>query len=159
MITISTSSIAMGSAFSDSCYRVIGDNIRKIKNYFTESTDTINIVEMDMPIVDSISLECLKFCDLHNLNFVLAECLKEARNIFSNILNLTAELDYFRDDNSENTEHVVIRVEVKSPQKIAFEEYDKIVCWMAENITPDQSEYFTIIVCKYAARDLDFNPA
>ncbi len=144
---VTTSSIAMGSVLSDTCYQVIGDNIRRLKDYIKESdlkTDTINIVETEIPIVDSISLECLEFCDSHNLNSILTECLKEARKVFSNILSLSAELDYFRDDENEKTEHVVIRVEVKSAQQIAFEEYDKMVCWIAKNISPSQGEYFTI---------------
>ena len=149
MHKVSTSSICLDSLFSNSCYRVIGDNFMKIKKYFEElndNTDTVNIVDIEFQIVDSVSVECLEYCDLHDLNSIFIEYLREIRKNFSNLLNLSAELDSFRDEEIENTEHVVLRIEVRSSQKIAIEEYDRMVCWIAENVASDKSEHFTITV-------------
>ena len=135
------------STFFDTCYRFIGDDSIKVKDFHDESsTDTECIREIENSVFRTVSKECMEFCDSQGLTFILADCLIRAKELFSNILNISAELDYFRDDESENTEHVVIRVEVKSAQQTALEEYDNMVCWMNNKIAPSQGEYFTINV-------------
>jgi len=89
---------------------------------------------------------CIEFCDSHSLNAVVTRCLTKAREIFSNIKNLYVELDYFRDDDSEDSSHAVIRVEVDSDQGKVLKEYDKWADWMVENIPPHDSKYITITV-------------
>lgn len=89
---------------------------------------------------------CTEFCDSHSLNPVVTRCLTKAREIFSDIKSLYAELDYFRDDESEDSSRVVIRVEVDSDQGTVLNEYDKWVDWMVENISPCDSNYITITV-------------
>ena len=93
-----------------------------------------------------VSEECKEFCDSQGLSFVLAKCLNKAKELFSNIVKLSAELDYFRDDQAENTAHVVIRVEVNSDQETALREYDQWICWMATNVAPSDIDFFTLTV-------------
>ena len=130
------------STLVDTCYQFIRDGYvdYKVKDIqFESGTDTECIHEIDNSIFISVSKECLEFCDSKGLSKILADYLIRVKEIFSNILGLTAELDYFREDENKNTEHVVVRIEIKSTQQIAFEEYDKIVSWIAENITSDKS--------------------
>lgn len=89
---------------------------------------------------------CTEFCDSHSLNPVVRRSLTKARELFSNIKNLYAELGYFRDDESEDSGHVVIRVEVDSDQGTALNEYDNWTNWMVENISPRDSNHITITV-------------
>lgn len=94
----------------------------------------------------TVSEECKEFCNSRGLSYVLEKCLIKAKEIFSNIIKLSAELDYFRDDLTEDTAHVVIRVEVNSDQQTALREYDQWICWMAINVTPNDSEFFTLTI-------------
>ena len=109
-------------------------------------TDTICISELEIPVVESVSSECLEFCDSQGLTSILADCLRKAKELFSSRIKLSADLDYFRDDQVENTPHVVIRVEVNSDQQTAIGEYDQFVCWMATEIPYSDSHHFTITV-------------
>ena len=94
------------------------------------------------PITDA----CIEFCDSHNLNTDMTRCFTKAREIFSNIKNLYSELSYFRDDESEDSSHIVIRVEVDSDQRTVLNQYDTWVDWMVENISPRDRKYITITV-------------
>lgn len=89
---------------------------------------------------------CVEFCNSRGLLGALRECLNRARVIFSNIAHLSAELDYFRDEEIEDSTHVVIRVKVKSDQKVALDEYDAWVDWVIQNISPDDGNFFTLTV-------------
>jgi len=95
---------------------------------------------------ERVSNVCVEFCDSYGLNPVLRTCLEHARKTFSNIRNLYAELDYFRDDQPEDIGHVVMRVEVESDQETALKEYDAWVDWMITNITASESNFFTLTV-------------
>jgi len=83
---------------------------------------------------------------LRGLNSVLAKCLVKVKEIFSDIEKLSAELDYFRDNQEEDSTHIVIRVEVNSAQQTALREYDRWTSWMAKNVAPNDSEFFTLTV-------------
>jgi hypothetical protein len=89
---------------------------------------------------------CVEFCNSHGLPGVLRRCLNQAKVTFSNIIHLSAELDYFQDEGIEDSIHVVIRVKVKSNQKAALDEYDVWVNWVIQNISPDDSNFFTLAV-------------
>ena len=133
----------------DTSYCDIGDIILRVKDFFDESdstTDTKIIRELENSVFKTVSKECLEFCDTQGLASILAECLMKAKELFSSRIKLSADLDYFRDDQAENTPHVVIRVEVSSDQHTAIEEYDQFVCWMATEIPPSDSQHFTITV-------------
>lgn len=133
----------------DTCYCDIGGIIRRVKDFFEESnpiTDTKSIRELENSVFKTVSKECLEFCYSRGLSSILANCLKRVKDIFSNIVELSAELDYFRDDQAEDVPHVVIRVEVNSDQETALQEYDQLVCWMAEHVAPSETDYFTMTV-------------
>ena len=128
-------------------YHVIGDFGLRVSHLIKSViTDTICISNLNIPIVESASKECIEFCDSQGLTSILAECLMKAKELFSSRIKLSADLDYFRDDQEENTPHVVIRVEVNSDQQTAIREYDQFVCWMATEIHPSDSQHFTITV-------------
>jgi hypothetical protein len=93
-----------------------------------------------------VSSECLEFCDSHQLNSLLEACFKKAHEVFSNITKLFAEYDYFRDEESEDSGHIVIRVEVSSDQQTALGDYDRWVDWVVDNLTPQQRRFFTLTV-------------
>jgi len=88
----------------------------------------------------------VKFCNSRGVLGVLRKCLNQTRIVFSNIVHLSAELDYFRDEGIEDSTHVVIRVEVNSDQKVALDEYDAWVNWVIQNISPDDGNFFTLTV-------------
>lgn len=154
MNTLSTSSavvnlVALDLNEIDTCYCDIGHFIRRFKNFFGESdptTETKSIRELENSIFKTVSKECIEFCNSRDLTVVLADCLKRAKDTFSNIVKLSAQLDCFKDDDCESNEHVVIRLDVDSNLQIVLQEYDQMVCWIAENVTPNKSEYFTINV-------------
>ena len=131
----------------DTGYRIM-DNIGQRVSHFIKSviTDTICISELEIPIIESVSKECLEFCDSHGLTSILADCLSKAKELFTSRIKISADLDYFREDQAENNPHVVIRVEVSSDQQTAIGEYDQFVCWMATEISPSDSQHFTITV-------------
>lgn len=89
---------------------------------------------------------CVEFCNSRGLLGVLRRYLNQARVAFSNIIQLSAELDYFRDEGIEDSTHIVIRIEVNSDQKTALSEYDSWVNWVIQNISPDDSNFFTLTV-------------
>jgi hypothetical protein len=108
---------------------------------------TVSFVEPDVKIAETcISQECIEFCHTKGLISVRDDCLRKAREVFSNIEKLYAELDNYQDDESEDSEHVVIRLEVTSNQQTMLDQYDRMVSWMAENIAPKDSGYFTLTV-------------
>jgi len=119
-----------------------GEDIYSFENGKIVQEAGTSIEEFAAPV----SQECKKFCDLRGLNSVLAKCLVKVKEIFSNIEKLSAELDYFRDNQEEDSTHIVIRVEVSSNQKTALRNYDRWTCWMAKNVTPNDSEFFTLTV-------------
>lgn len=80
------------------------------------------------------------------MSLILADCLRRAKDTFENIENLSAELDCFRDDESEDSKHVVLRLDVSSDQKTALQDYDRMVCWMSENLAASDSAFFTLTV-------------
>lgn len=133
----------------DTPYYDIGDIIRRVKDFFEESdstTDTESIRELENSVFKTVSTECLEFCDSQGLNLTLAGCLRRAKDIFTNIEKLSAELDCFRDDESESSKHVVLRLDVSSDQQTALQDYDRMVCWMAENLAASESACFTLTV-------------
>jgi len=133
----------------DTSYCDIGDINLRVKDFFDESdstTDTKSIRELENSVFETVSMKCLEFCDLRGLSLILADCLKIAKDIFSNIVELSAELDCFRDDEGESSEHVVLRLDVTSDQKAALQDYDRMVCWMAENLAASEIACFTLTV-------------
>jgi hypothetical protein len=89
---------------------------------------------------------CVEFCNSHGLLEILRKCLNQARVVFSNIAHLSAELDFFRDEEIEDSTHVVIRIEVNSDQRTVLSEYNSWVNWVIQNISPDDSNFFTLTV-------------
>jgi hypothetical protein len=128
-------------------YRVISD-LGRIVSHLIKSvkTDTICISELEIPVVESASKECIQFCDSLGLTSILADCLSKAKELFSNRVKLSADLDYFRDDQGENVPHVAIRIEVNSDQQTALQEYDHLVRWIASEVPPSDSQLFTVTV-------------
>ena len=110
---------------------------------------TNNWQEFDKELFEispAITTECLEFCKNYKLQNLLSKCLCEVTDIFSNITRLNAEYDYFRDEESEDSGHIVIRVEVSSDQQIALRDYDKWVDWIVENLTAKQRKFFTLTI-------------
>ncbi|MCK4819587.1 hypothetical protein KA005_27715, partial [bacterium] len=107
-----------------------------IRILMSQKENTIDVEPWPLvpKFLEPVSDVCIEFCDSHGLNPVLRTCLKQTRQIFSNIKNLYAELDYFRDNEPEDVGHVVIRVEVKSDQETALNQYDSWVDWMVANL-------------------------
>jgi len=89
---------------------------------------------------------CVEFCNSRGLLGVLRRYLNQAKVAFSNIIHLSAELDYFRDEGIEDSTHVVIRIEANSDQKTSLSEYDAWVDWVIQNISPDDCNFFTLTV-------------
>ena len=163
MNALSTSSLAVpadptGLLNLVTCYHVMGDVSRFSRWIFgsalRDTTDTASVMQLQSSEVGSIEIvlpapaseACERFCDSLGLRPTLANCLAKAKAFFSNIVGLSAELDYFRDDQAEDIAHVVIRVEVKSDQQTALPEYDRFVHWMASEISPSDSQLFTVTV-------------
>ena len=153
MDTLSSSAIVNLTALDlneiDTCYRDVGDIIRRVKDCFVEpytTTDTKSVHELENSVFTVASKECMEFCDSQGLTSTLADCLKRVKDLFSNRVELSAGLDYFRDDQAEDVPHVVIRVKVNSDQQTALQEYDQLVCWMAGQISPGDSQLFTVTV-------------
>jgi len=119
-----------------------------IRILMSQKEDTVDVEPW--PLVpkfpEPVSDACIEFCDSHGLNPVLRTCLKQARQTFSNRKNLYAELDYFRDNEPEDVGHVVIRVEVKSDQETALNQYDSWVDWMVANLSVSDSSFFTLTI-------------
>lgn len=138
----------------ETSYRVI-DEVKRIAQRIlgSKSTETASIREVReaseiglIPevLTSSISEACEEFCDSLGLRPVLVKYLEQINKVFSNIGNLSAEMDHFRDDQEENIPHVVIRVEVHSDQETVLREYDQFVCWMSAEISTRESHHFTI---------------
>jgi len=114
----------------------------------SQKEDTVDVEpwpllpKFPVPVSDA----CKEFCDSHGLNSVLRTCLEQARHAFSNIRNLYAELDYFRDNEPEDVGHIVIRPEVKSDQKSALSQYDAWVDWMIANIPASETNFLTLTI-------------
>lgn len=114
--------------------------------YNLNDAQPVEASTVEPKLLELASDPCIEFCDSRGLSSVLAACLTKAKEIFSTIVKLSAELDYFRDDQAQNTEHVVIRVEVNSDQQTALREYDRWIRWMATNVAPSDSDFFTLTV-------------
>ncbi len=110
------------------------------------NTDTIASWPVGTEFEGVATDTCVEFCNSRGLLGVLREYLNRARVIFSNREHLSAELDYFRDEEIEDSTHVVIRIKVKSDQNVALDEYDAWVDWVIQNISPDNSNFFTLTV-------------
>lgn len=114
----------------------------------SQKEDTVDVEPW--PLVpkfpEPVSDACIEFCNSHGLNPVLRTCLEQARQTFSNIRNLYAESDYFRDNEPEDVGHIVIRVEVKSDQETALNQYDAWVDWMVANLSVSDSSFFTLTI-------------
>ncbi|MFZ2148729.1 MAG: hypothetical protein WAV28_16050 [Sedimentisphaerales bacterium] len=120
----------------------------KVRILMFQKEDTVDIEPW--PVVpefpEPVNGACIEFCDSHGLNPVLRTCLERARHTFSNIKNLYAELDYFRDNEQEDVGHVVIRLEVESDQKTALSQYDAWIDWMVANLSVSESNFFTLTI-------------
>jgi len=130
-------------------YRVI-DEVKRIVHriWGSYSTETASVRDVrEIPdVLPPCSQACEEFCDSLGLRSVLVNCLEKTKKTFSNLINLSVELDHFRDDQAENAPHVVIRVEVHSNQETVLREYDQFVCWMSAEIPQSESHHFTITV-------------
>ena len=89
---------------------------------------------------------CVEFCNAHGLISDLRKCINEAKDMFSNRQNLVAEYNCYPIDEYEEEGHIVIRVEVDSDQDTAFQEYDKFVGWMLDEIVDDNLDFFVLTV-------------
>jgi hypothetical protein len=94
----------------------------------------------------SVAGECKEFCESRGLVSVLQKYIDRVKEMFSNIVSLSADVDYFMDDESSDEGHIAIRVEVTSDQKTSLAEYDKWVDWVISNIAVEQRGFFTLVV-------------
>ena len=119
-----------------------------IRILMSQKEDTVDVEPWPLlpKFPERVSDACKEFCDSHGLNSVLRICLEQARHTFSNIKNLYAELDYFRDNEPEDVGHVVIRLEVESDQKTALSQYDAWIDWMVANLSVSESNFFTLTI-------------
>jgi len=120
-----------------------------VLNFWDDESEDIYTAEMPCAsekIQMSISAQCKNFCESRGLSSVLAEYLTKAKEVFSNIVNLSADIDYFMDDESADEGHIVLRVEVVSDQKTALTEYDRWVDWVISSIPVEQRGFFTLAV-------------
>jgi hypothetical protein len=132
---------------------IIGENevriVTEIAPYLKASIDDTR-VEASWPVAkefEGLATDvCVEFCNSRGLLGVLRRYLNQARVVFSNRAHLSAELDFFRDEEIEDSTHVVLRVEVNSDQEAALEEYDRWVRWVVANIPPSHSQFFTLTV-------------
>lgn len=124
----------------------ITTGIVRILMYPKEDTVDVEPWPLMTQFPEPVSDACIEFCNSHGLNPVLRTCLEQARQTFSNIRNLYAESDYFRDNEPEDVGHIVIRVEVKSDQETALNQYDAWVDWMVANLSVSDSSFFTLTI-------------
>ncbi len=125
-------------------YTIVHTGMSPIRG--TEEEDT-TIVE-DWPVAREFegiaSEECITFCNSRGLISSLRSCLEAAKRFFSNRKRLTAELDYFQDEGTEDEGHVVIRLVLESSPETAFREYRSWVEWFVASIEPDHRNLFTL---------------
>lgn len=108
--------------------------------YITMETEDQVVLEEE----DEIPHDCRQFCETHEILAALRACMAKARDIFSNCVSVTAEYDRFPPDEYEEEGHVVVRVEVKSSQDQAFQDYGEYVDWMSENLPDDKADLLII---------------
>jgi len=111
-----------------------------------KKTDSTSSWPKEYKFSEQVSDPCLEFADCHGLNETLEQCFHAVRMLFSKIRSLSAYLDQFRDEEPEDTGHIVIKVEVESIQRIALREYDSLVEWMIHNLTPKECARITLTV-------------
>lgn len=87
---------------------------------------------------------CLEFCNAQGLIDALRSCIKQAKAIFSDIETISAELDYFEDEDVVDDGHVVLRLQVKSSQATVLNEYDDWIDWKVDNLSANTRGYFTL---------------
>lgn len=125
-------------------YTIVHTGMSPIRG--TEEEDT-TIVE-DWPVAREFegiaSEECITFCNSRGLISNLRSCLEAAKRFFSNRKRLTAELDYFQDEGTEDEGHVVIRLVLESSPETAFREYHSWVEWFVASIEPGHRNLFTL---------------
>jgi hypothetical protein len=97
---------------------------------------------------EPVSDACLEFADCHGLNEVLEQCFHAVRMLFSKIESLSADLDRFRDEDTEDIGHIVIKVKVGSSQRVAMREYDSWVEWLIRNLTPSECTRITLTISR-----------
>lgn len=120
--------------------------------YATQEQDTN--IESDWPVAkefDGVATDdCITFCNSRGLIPCLRSCLEAIEGFFSNRKKLTAELDYFQEDNTEDEGHVVFRLVLDSSQETAFKEYSLWVEWFVTNVRPDDRTLFTLTFTRRA---------
>ncbi|MBN2018707.1 MAG: hypothetical protein JW749_00605 [Sedimentisphaerales bacterium] len=111
-----------------------------------KKTDSTSSWPEEYKFSEQVSDSCLEFADSHGLNETLEQCFRTTRKLFSRINSLSADLDRFRDEEPEDIGHIVIRVEVRSGQRVALREYDSWAEWMIRNLTPSECTRITLTV-------------
>ncbi len=109
----------------------------------------------DWPVLqefEGISLgSYLEFCNANGLVDALRSCIKQAKVIFSDIETISAELDYFEDEDVVDDGHVVLRLQVKSSQATVLDEYDDWIDWKVDNLSANTRGYFTLTFHRVAS--------
>lgn len=95
---------------------------------------------------ERVSDACIEFAEYHSLNEILERCFHAVRRNFSKIISLSADLDQFRDEESEDIGHIVIRLKVASTPKTVLKEYDMWANWTVQNLRPEDCARLTLTV-------------
>ena len=86
-------------------------------------------------VPDNISGNCFDFCNSQGLLGSLNKSLQQIKELFSNIQYLFAELEYYQDDEIEQSEHIAIHLKVSSNRVIQKAEYKRWIVWFVDNIS------------------------
>jgi hypothetical protein len=101
----------------------------------------VDDTEIDPALSDTATVDCIKFCIEHGILDDLRKCLAKAKEQFSSVVAIKAELDQFPSDEYEEEGHVHIRIEVAVDQDTAFQDYDIYTGWMLDAIDDAQLRF------------------
>jgi hypothetical protein len=102
-----------------------------------------------MAIPIKFDSEVVEFINKHNLMRTCFLMLSNITKIYSDLISIKIELDYWQDDDEADDDdegHLVFRVMLESDQKTALEDYDDYVTWIVENIPPQNAIFCATII-------------
>lgn len=97
-------------------------------------------------IGETIAIECMRFCESHNLLKTFKRCLQEAKEIFKPVQKIQAEFCFYQDDDTDDVGHIVIRLEVESERNIVRAQKKAWLEWFIGNIDPEERSFFNLVV-------------
>ncbi len=106
---------------------------------------TIDVVGTDPTLYGMATIACIEFCTKHGILDALGKCLAKAKELFSDVVSVSADYDSLPPDESDEVGHTVIKVEVRSDQDTAFRDYERYADWMLETIPLNKSAFFTVV--------------